>query len=421
MPPAPLVAFAAAPTISATSLGGNVSNLLFNNVLTTRITPTLKSTFRYRYYDHQTDRDPITTSYWYIADSASAVEGSTSFGVNYTKQNASGELVWNPIRWLTVGTTYSWEQWQRERRDTHITDEHSGKLFADATPFTWSRLRASLQYGERRYDSYVTELPSNNSPGRDTYRLFDMASRDRTKGIFSLDLYTPHNVTVTPTAGFRNDQYLTNPFAAVALRPEGPRGELGLLSDESWNTGIELGWRPSRRLGFFASYIYEEAERHMMINTNTAMFDVTAADIIETFLFGANVDVTENIDLKGNLSYMRATGTFTGMPGGIAPIAPAGIAAPGLTPISSEVTRFDLQARYKFDPEGLQRQLGWKGEAYAKLRYLWERSAVSDWAAVNQNYAVLISPNAGQKSIFLGWNNPNYEVHLIAASFGIKW
>jgi hypothetical protein len=68
------------------------------------------------------------------------------------------------------------------------------------------------------------------------------------------------------------------------------------------------------------------------------------------------------------------------------------------------------------------RRVGFNGETYVKLRYLWENNDVTDWAADNWNYQYLVNGDTGvNKNLLLGWNNPNYNVHLLMASLGFKW
>ena len=64
-------------------------------------------------------------------------------------------------------------------RDVDVTNENTGKVFADAK-WGWSTLRTSLQYGERRYDEYQT--PPIAGGVTDAFRMKDLANRDRTKG-----------------------------------------------------------------------------------------------------------------------------------------------------------------------------------------------------------------------------------------------
>jgi hypothetical protein len=367
---------------------------------------------RYRYYDFDSTTDPTTISAWYVADGNVRENGPFTYhSVAYTKQNASGDISWRPVKWMTVGGGAYWERWDRDRRDVNVTDEFSGKLFADAKPIDWAQMRATYLHSERRYDSY--EPITNAGAGYTTYRLFDMANRTRDKGTASLDLYAQDNVTVTPNGGFRIDDYGTDPY--------GPGRELGLLKEESWNAGLEVSWRPSRALTIMTSYTHEEIMRRVMANSNTSMLDVQLADRIETFMIGAKViAVPDKLDFTANLLYSTALGRLHASPGPVY----AGTVNPDAFPdIEQAFTRFDLQARYRVDPETV-RKLGWTGETFIRMRYMWERSVVQDWSQVSQNYLWQVFPTGGavyEKSIYMGWDNPNYNVHLVSLAVGVKW
>ena len=87
--------------------------------------------------------------------------------------------------------------------------------------------------------------------------------------------------------------------------------------------------------------------------------------------------------------------------------------------------RFSLMARYGFDP-AFVRQMGWKGEAYARLRYVYERNHTQNWA-IDSLTPYIPTPDqtndltGGGRSIFLGAINPNYDAQIVALTFGLKW
>ena len=54
-----------------TSLDGSINTLLVNNVVTTQITPDLKTKLSYRYYDYNNQTPELNIADWIIADAAS--------------------------------------------------------------------------------------------------------------------------------------------------------------------------------------------------------------------------------------------------------------------------------------------------------------------------------------------------------------
>lgn len=404
----------ALPSINASSLNGGNNTLLVNNVVTTRWTADLKSTLRYRYYDFDSTQSPISVTSWIYADANAAEDTRSSFGLAYNKQNASADLTWMPKRYLTVGTGVGWERWDRDRRDVNVTNELSEKVFADLQAFEWSRMRASYVHSERRYDTYVGVVESNLG-SYPTYRLFDMANRNRDKGNFYVDFYVLDGVTITPNAGFRFDHYGTDPYAAVR--------ELGLLHDNAWDAGIEAAWKPNRTMTVMASYTHEESQRQIMAAFAVAPpvqgLDVQTRDNTDTFIFGVKADVIpDKLDMKGTFTLVR---TFGGLAAGQGPGTTGAVNSNLFPDVHSNFNRLDVEARYKF--ERVQ-QAGVKLEPYVKLRYLWERNSTDDWAPLNWNYMYNFNAQTGStfaKGIMLGWDNPNYNIQAVMLSAGVKW
>ena len=65
--------------------------------------------------------------------------------------------------------------------------------------------------------------------------------------------------------------------------------------------------------------------------------------------------------------------------------------------------------------------LGINGQAYAKLRYVWERNSVNNYDQdIMQAYMDPLINNTGFMT-WMAYNNPNYNVQLIGASLGVKW
>ena len=82
--------------------------------------------------------------------------------------------------------------------------------------------------------------------------------------------------------------------------------------------------------------------------------------------------------------------------------------------------RLDAEAAYKFDKEQVA-AVGWKGDIVAKLHYAWESNSVANWQ--NDPLAPYNSPAlaSGAAAIFMAYDNPNYNVHMLMASLGFKW
>ena len=73
-----------------TSLDGKINTLLSNNVLTTQITPDLKTKLSYRYYDYDNGTPELNITNWVVADGFAAKQVTN----NYAPVNSlSGKLL----------------------------------------------------------------------------------------------------------------------------------------------------------------------------------------------------------------------------------------------------------------------------------------------------------------------------------------
>jgi MtrB/PioB family decaheme-associated outer membrane protein len=424
--------------LPATSANAKVDTLLVNNTLTTQITKDLKSTIRYRYYDFDNKTPELLWTNYVRADSSivTPAGGFRNLAIAYTKQNASGELNWRAFRWLTLGGVYAWEQYDRTRRDANVTNENSGKIYMDATVWASTHLRGSVLYSQRRYNNYdaatFVDAPAINQTADNlaAVRKFDMANRDRLKIETFLDVPINGNLTITPTFGLRNDRY---PIDVV--------NQLGVSKDNGWNAGADLAARLSPNVRLMLSYNYEERRRNMADCCGGAAGGLIPANIwysdilqrYNTFITAVDWNaIPERLDFR--FEYLLALGseanntTFCSSGADGCTGSGTGGVNPPRTQFPAEKNsfqRFSTTARYFVDPT-IVRQMGWKGEVIAKLRYIYERNHTENWAIDNMTPYIPTSDQSvdltgGGRSIFLAYANPNYTAQIIAASLAFKW
>ena len=251
-----------ASTLPYSSLNGAINTLLSNNVVTTQITPDLKSKLSYRYYDFANNTpelfsrigsEPILRRTFPGND----LNNVRSLSISYTRQNAGADLNWRPTREWNVGVAYGWERYDRRREDVDVTNEHSGKVYADWKPIDWITARGSWSYSARRYGTYdytnfvqtvqwPAAIPGDGHIYSTAYRQFFLDNRDRNIGKFSLAVDVADNFVVTPTFGWRNDDYNLDQAT-----------ELGVLNKRSWNAGVEAAYALSPDTRFLFSYMRE--------------------------------------------------------------------------------------------------------------------------------------------------------------------
>ena len=393
--------------------------ILFNNVLNTRITDNLTSTLKYRYYNYNAEGDPavIFGPGWpRNPDSTSDVAGATSarYPTDYTKQNADAQLVWKATRWLNVGASYDWEGWDRSNRAVNTTNENSGKVFLDSK-WGFSTLRASLQYGQRRYDSY-NFAQGNSTANAAAFRMKDLANRDRTKGAISWAVDVSNALTITPNGGFLYDDFQTDICFTA------PGCQFGMTKANSWNAGADAMLNLNRSLALLVSYNYERGYRQVYERTATPQLNMETTDRNHTFIVGSKYTVIPGkLVLDANYAHTFSVSQWT------TSCTPAGC---GITAVQSIFPdthntndRVDVQAKYVFD-ESFTR--GWglqKSQAYMKARVLWERNSNDSWQPLQVQSGWLVNPGNATTaySIWMATGNPNYDAVLGQLAFGVKW
>ena len=237
-----------ADALPASSLNGEVTTFLTNNVLTSKLTDTLHNKIRVRYYDFKNKTANLEFGAVVLADSELSAGPFETEYLSYKKTNVDEDLTWNPVRWLTVGAGYGYEHWHRDNRFTTNTSENVGRGFFNAQLTDWAQWRGSYSYGSRRYSGeyFIDDGAWLNS------RMFDLANRNQQKARTLLDITVTDAITITPNAGLRWDDY-----------PDDAVNPAGVKSKHSWNAGVDLGVVVSPALRFSAGYNFERDKLDM--------------------------------------------------------------------------------------------------------------------------------------------------------------
>ena len=418
--------------LPALSANAEVNTLLSNNVLTTQVSKDVKWTLRYRYYDFDNRTPEMLFTNYVNSDSSIGNSERRNLAIAYTKQNASSEVAWRLSPSLSVGGFYGFEQYDRTRRDANVTNEHTGKVFMDAGLFADIKGRASLLYSTRRYNNYDTvafvEVPGITfSENLTAMRKFDMANRDRWKAEAFLDVPFGPDVTVTPTAGLRDDTY---PIDVV--------NQLGVKRDTGWNLGLDVAARIGETFKVTAGYNYEIRARNMADCCGGAAGGLIPENIwgssinqrYHTFIASADWKAIPDT-LHFGLSYVLALGSESN------DTIPCSSGVNGCTGSGTGVTttqfpternsfqRLSAVASYFVDP-GVVRQMGLVGSVVFRMRYTYERNRTENWAIDNLTPYLPTADQTtdltgGGRSLFLAAFNPNYTAQYVAASVAIKW
>jgi hypothetical protein len=121
--------------------------------------------------------------------------------------------------------------------------------------------------------------------------------------------------------------------------------------------------------------------------------------------------------LKLNYSYSRSIDRWTTMPYGAGSTTTSN---PAFPPVTNEFQRFEALAKYRLDPSLVQ-QLGWLGDVSVKLRYIWENNNMTNWQSDSVLPYMEAVTVAARQQVYLAGNNPNYNVHVLMASLGVRW
>jgi MtrB/PioB family decaheme-associated outer membrane protein len=427
---APYASMGAPPALPASSLNGAINTLLSNNVVTTQITPDLKSKLSYRYYNYDNGTPEFLFNDWVVTDTKLATSTNASYApVNslspsYTKQNGDADLDWHPTNAWNLGGSYGYERYDWTLQSVSVTNENSAKFYVDWKPVAWLTTRASWLYGERRYDTYnyLADLgnfqwPNASASANATLnsvamRQFYLDNRDRNKGQLSVSDDVMEGLTVTATFGYQDDVYDIG------------TGLVGLTRNQAWRGGVEVSYLVSPSTTFLFSYMNEHSKQNLLSTTATGTSALTAAttyntgvvDTVHTFMGVINyAAIPDKLDLS--LSYTLSLSKDS------QPATASNGAAvnPQYPDTTGQWSRLDVMAKYKFDQAAAHQILGPGGEHYVKLRYSWERNSVNDYDNdIMQTYMFNLVSSTGYMT-WLAYNNPNYNVQLVTASLGFKW
>uniref|UniRef100_Q07TE6 Putative outer membrane protein n=1 Tax=Rhodopseudomonas palustris (strain BisA53) TaxID=316055 RepID=Q07TE6_RHOP5 len=414
--------------LPALSLNGEINTLLYNTNLTTKWTEDFRSTFRYRYFNSDNQTPELLLPRYVVEDSVNTGVVRRSLAMSYTKQNASEDFQWRPAKWVTLGSSFGWEQWDRTHREVQITNEFIGRGTADFRIYDVATLRSSLQYSERRHDTYDPRTLSlyvynNTNQATTNYllRKYDMADRDQSKGNVFLDISGPsgtvfRDFVISPTAGFKHDDYREDPL------------NFGLKKSHSWNAGVDGTYTFKPGNWIQASYLYEQYDRFQVGGAGTSTpinpgapsaFGSNTNERVHTITAATNFDVIPGVlDMKigysisyGNedwdySSYMNYPTAFAGMT--------------DFPTVRNNYQRLDASLRHTVDPS-IVAKLGWASEVYLRARYVWERNSVENWQQEGMSPLLYLNDTAVARLIEMGGTNPNYDAQFVQLSLNAKW
>lgn len=424
--------------LPARSLHGEIDELLFNNLLTMRFSPSLTGTARFRHLQIDNNTPALFFPEYVRADGQRQTDDRQNYRPAYTRTTSGVDLNWRPRAGWTIGASAGWDRYDRDNREADVTNEYTGRLFLDARPeqWEWLRLRTSVLHAERRFESY----DALNNVGVIGYppagvgfvqnpllRKFDMADRNRTRIDASAELSFESGLTITPSGSWRNDQFGDNLANG---------GELGLKDETYWNAGVEAGMPIGDVATISIAYLHESFDR-AIVNRQRGGGGATGiacpnADTIGSDICNWGSEIEDNIDTldgSGNIQlmpgvleldlgalYSRTTNATSTYSLGSALVA----SEPQYPEVRNSFERYDATLRYTVGQETAQR-LGWNGDLTLELNYAFERNRMTNWATANMAPYMIALDAGASRSLFLDALNPNYTANVVSLRVGLKW
>jgi MtrB/PioB family decaheme-associated outer membrane protein len=310
------------------SLHGNVQTALFNLDATSRpLQAPVTFTLKYRLYDYMDNSDVITWGGFIINDQNAVTPSPYRAGrYSFLRQNAdvASRYQFMPGTALTLGV--GWEGWNRSH-DYEVTqsDEALAKAAFDYTPTDWLLARLSYTAGFRRgnlYNSNAWGEANGNQPPtfqgsgsqKTTMRKFNEGDRDQQVVNLMLQITPTDALTFTPSAGYKNTNYISSGLFDNQAAPQRNLSKLGLQQAVSWNAGMDINWTPTDRVSFSVGYVHESIF-HKQRNRNNPPDDSSmdwisdSTDTVETFHGSVKATILpEKLVFKLNGNYSQALG-----------------------------------------------------------------------------------------------------------------
>ena len=251
--PAPLLAM---PTISRTSLGGDVRPMMVNATLVNNFFDRVNLKAFYRYYGMDNRSNQVVLPQGYVElDTLAQPAALEAERFAYSKHTVGYEAGYDFSRWLFPKLSWGYERMHRHDREVFNQDKFTFGPTVDIKPSTSLLLRASYRHVWGNDSAYVADPTVDAS---NLSRKFDEAATRRNK-VSLFAQYTPwENLMLTWGFEYTNDNYL---YAA-----------LGTQYDNNYSPSVGVNYTPLSWLKLFANYNWERYDWLLkaMDRTNTA-------------------------------------------------------------------------------------------------------------------------------------------------------
>jgi len=260
-------------TLPSSNLDATVEITVFNLLLTSRPIDILGINARYRYYDYDSNFDPLLFPYrgYYVESNINAAfQGADvlSRPLDFTRQSADLQFIIDASDWMTVIPYFEWNEFDRDRyvdaaggptfsrtggnRAVEKTEENIYGLTLAFSGSDWFNGRLDYHGEEREYKGDYQPEYSGEQPD---LRQYDIANRDR--DVWSLDLdfnVDDHSIGLD----YRN------------VRDKYPDSLYGLQDNDLQGITLDYTYSGGNGLSVFAyaDYTETDADMHLRVKCN---------------------------------------------------------------------------------------------------------------------------------------------------------
>lgn len=397
------------PTLPRQSLDGEIENLLVDLSASTRPMPRLDLRARYRYDDrnNNTPRDiyvPVHSDTLLQSSSEELINLPYSSTQNLVNLDASYLLLPESSTKLSVG--YDFEQKERTFTEVETTQDHTGRVKIQSTPF--ESLSGSVKYAHTIRDgsgyqgnapflaSHVGLAPDDfeNLP---SLRKFYLADRNSDTVSASLTILPHEQVSLGLSGNYTMYDYTD--------------GTYGLRNHNFADATVDISYSPMENVIAYAFFTHERQNFEQdsiqytsgtvadaLANDPTRRWSADTRDLVNTV--GTRIEwkgVADLFDVDLDYSYSRAVTSFDLSGGTATDTTP-------LPDLTSNLHSLGISASYHLQEN-----------ASLRFGYRFETLSTDDFALddVNVNTVGLV--------LGLGENSPDYSAHVVAVSFSYQF
>jgi MtrB/PioB family decaheme-associated outer membrane protein len=275
----------AQPTLSRSSLEGDVRPTMVNLTLVNNFINNLNLKAYYRLYDMDNRTESVSTTGTVRNDQTGGgfADWVATKPYQYSKNSAGLSASYRFTKWLTGKFNFGWERTHR-RLVTTVEELHTTSLNADEfkigptidiKPLSWMLLRAAYQRSWRFDPGYHSSTNPNTSGA---FEMFWLTKRNQDKVSLFADI-SPWE-TLGFHAGF---DFINDDYPDVLFR---------LKKSRSYSPSVGAVYAPLDWLKFFADYNYDWTNWDQPYSSTRSS---EGKDKINTFSLGSDVDLIKNL------------------------------------------------------------------------------------------------------------------------------